>query len=564
MREYIDQCMEPLEDKVLQLEEARPAPEAVRDVLDTLGLSHMKVASAQVVALLDMFSDGITPVNEGIVTGLLRVCEAHRKFLLALAGVLDQPLASFAKPAPATAEVEAAAAPAQATATADALFDETQPDNAQHEDGHLAAPLHPSQQLGQQSGQHPEDAEKQVDRAMQASKQSITSIRVPTERLDSLIALVGKLMVTFAVLSQSGTRGATLSASTLSELDTVITGLQREVDAIRLVPLKQIFLPMNRLVQSLSQKMKKKVRFTISGDELALDKSIVESLNEPLVHLLRNALDHGLENPEDRAASGKDETGSVTLTAYRKGETAYIEVADDGRGLNAARIRAKAIEKGVIEPDAELSEQETVQLILQSGFSTAEQVTDVSGRGVGMDAVANAVRNTLGGDIVIENLPTCGSRFTLTIPLSHSVNEGIVDALVCRVGPETLIVPSRDVLEIYAPQEADLVSMPDGAETVSVRGQMFHLLRLCRHLELEEATTDIQRGLVVTVRQGSVSAALLVDEVLRQQQVVVTGFTVPVQEIYGLPVLGFGMMGESDALVLDVEKLLAALVAPPT
>ncbi len=557
MREYIDQCMEPLEDKVLQLEEARPGPEAVRDVLDTLGLSHMKVASAQVVALLDMFSDGITPVNEGIVTGLLRVCEAHRKFLLALAGVLDQPLASFAKPAPATAEAEAAAAPAQAAPPADALFDETHPDSAQHENGHPengqpGAPL------------HPEDAEKQVDRAMQASKQSITSIRVPTERLDSLIALVGKLMVTFAVLSQSGTRGATLSASTLSELDTVITGLQREVDAIRLVPLKQIFLPMNRLVQSLSQKMKKKVRFTISGDELALDKSIVESLNEPLVHLLRNALDHGLETPEDRAATGKDETGSVTLTAYRKGETAYIEVADDGRGLNAARIRAKAIEKGVIEPDAELSEQETVQLILQSGFSTAEQVTDVSGRGVGMDAVANAVRNTLGGDIVIENLPTCGSRFTLTIPLSHSVNEGIVDALVCRVGPETLIVPSRDVLEIYAPQEADLVSMPDGAETVSVRGQMFHLLRLCRHLELEETTSDIQRGLVVTVRQGNVSAALLVDEVLRQQQVVVTGFTVPVQEIYGLPVLGFGMMGESDALVLDVEKLLAALVATPT
>lgn len=560
MREYIDQCMEPLEDKVLQLEEARPAPEAVRDVLDTLGLSHMKVASAQVVALLDMFSDGITPVNEGIVTGLLRVCEAHRKFLLALAGVLDQPLASFAKPAPATAEVEAAAASAQAAATADALFDEAHADNDHTENGHPAAPLPPAQQ----PALHPEDAEKQVDRAMQASKQSITSIRVPTERLDSLIALVGKLMVTFAVLSQSGTRGATLSASTLSELDTVITGLQREVDAIRLVPLKQIFLPMNRLVQSLSQKMKKKVRFTISGDELALDKSIVESLNEPLVHLLRNALDHGLENPEDRAASGKDETGSVTLTAYRKGETAYIEVADDGRGLNAARIRAKAIEKGVIEPDAELSEQETVQLILQSGFSTAEQVTDVSGRGVGMDAVANAVRNTLGGDIVIENLPTCGSRFTLTIPLSHSVNEGIVDALVCRVGPETLIVPSRDVLEIYAPQEADLVSMPDGAETVSVRGQMFHLLRLCRHLELEETTTDIQRGLVVTVRQGSVSAALLVDEVLRQQQVVVTGFTVPVQEIYGLPVLGFGMMGESDALVLDVEKLLAALVASPT
>jgi two-component system chemotaxis sensor kinase CheA len=491
-----------------------------------------------VVALLDMFSDGITPVNQGIVTALLRICEAHRKFLRSLAGVLDQPASAIVKP---TAPPPAPELVAEAQAKSE--------DNAQAPQPEATAPA-------------PEDAEKQVDRAMQASKQSITTIRVPTERLDSLIELVGKLMVTFAVLSQSGTRGATLSASTLSELDTVITGLQREVDAIRLVPLKQIFLPMNRLVQSLSQKMKKKVRFTITGDELALDKTIVESLNEPLVHLLRNSLDHGVESPEDRLAAGKDETGNVSLNAYRKGETAYIEVMDDGRGLNPARIRAKAEEKGLVEPGAQLTEQETIQLIMSAGFSTAEKVTDVSGRGVGMDAVANAIRTELGGEILLENLAQGGSRITLTIPLSHSVNEGIVDALVCRVGPETLIVPSRDVLEIYAPSPTDLVSLPDGSETISVRGQMFHLLRLCRHLELAEANSAIENGLVVTVRQGNVSAALLVDEVLRQQQVVVTGFTVPVHEIYGLPVLGFGMMGESDALVLDVEKLLTSLVAP--
>lgn len=539
MREIIDQCMEPLEENVLRLEEGRPAPEAVREALDGLGLTHLRIASAQIVALMDMLTDGITPVGEPLVTALLRVCEAHKAFLRVLAGVLDQPVAALvARPGPG-AVVESVAG------------DKPAPIEAAPENGHpdQAPELH-------------EDAEKHVDRAMQASKQSISSVRVPTERLDSLIALVGKLMVTFAVLSQTGTRGATLSASTLSELDTVITGLQREVDAIRLVPLKQIFLPMNRLVQSLSQKMKKKVRFTITGDELALDKTIVECLNEPLVHLLRNALDHGLETPEDRAAAGKDETGSVNLTAWRRGDVAYVEVSDDGRGLSAARIRAKAVEKGLIEPDAEMTDQEAIQLILSSGFSTAEQVTDVSGRGVGMDAVANAVRAQLGGDIVIENKAEGGSRFTLSIPLSRSVNEGIVDALICKVGPETLIVPSRDVLEIYAPGAGDLVALPDGAETVSVRGQIFHLLRLCDHLGLSSACPGVGGGLVVTVSQGPVQAALLVDEVLRQQQVVVTGFTVPVHEIYGLPILGFGMMGESDALVLDIEKLLARLVAP--
>ena len=542
-----------MEDKVLLLEEGQPGPEAVREALDILGLTHLKLGSAQVTALLDMFADGITPVSEELVTALLRICEAHRRFLLTLAGVLDQPRAASPAPQPAPQPEQmsaAAATPAELALAESALTESGLTESGQ------ADPDQPRAAT-------PEDADKQAEQAVQASKQSITSIRVPTERLDNLIELVGKLMVTFAVLSQSGTRGATLSASTLAELDTVITGLQTQVDAIRLVPLRQIFLPMNRLVQSLAQKMQKKVRFTITGDELALDKTIVECLNEPLVHLLRNALDHGLESPEERTAAGKDETGSVNLTAWRKGESAFVEVSDNGRGINAARVRAKAEERGMLEPGAEMTEAETIQLILQSGFSTAEKVTDVSGRGVGMDAVANAVRTTLGGDIKIENLPGGGSAFTLSIPLSRSVNEGIVDALVCRVGPETIILPSRDVLEIFAPHEADVVSLPDGGETVSVRGQIYHLLRLCRHLGLDETDTDVTHGLIVTVRMGEVSAALLVDEVLRQQQVVVTGFTVPVHEIYDLPILGFGMMGESDAMVLDIEKLLGSLSAQP-
>jgi len=180
-----------------------------------------------------------------------------------------------------------------------------------------------------------------------------------------------------------------------------------------------------------------------------------------------------------------------------------------------------------------------------------------------MDAVANAVRTTLGGDITIQNLPGAGSRFTLSIPLSRSVNEGIVDALVCRIGAESLIVPSRDVLEIYAPASEDLVALPDGSEAVNVRGHIFHLVRLCRHLGLREESSDITSGLIITVRMGEVSAAILVDEVLRQQQVVVTGFTVPVKDIYTVPILGFGMMGESDALVLDIERLLAEISVPP-
>ena len=222
MRDHIRQCIDPLEEKILQLEEGRPTANDVAHVLEALGLTHLKLASAQVISLLDMLADGITPVNEPIITALLRLCEANKKFLYALAGVLEAPRAAAVLPVPAEAKAEPEAP--------------------------KAAPAEPAP--GQPDHAAADDAEKHAEKALAASKQGITSIRVPTERLDSLIELVGKLMVTFAVLSQSGMRGATLSASTLAELDTVITGLQTQVDAIRLVPLKQIFLPMRLVIDA--------------------------------------------------------------------------------------------------------------------------------------------------------------------------------------------------------------------------------------------------------------------------------------------------------------------------
>ncbi|WP_319468117.1 chemotaxis protein CheW [uncultured Pseudodesulfovibrio sp.] len=363
-------------------------------------------------------------------------------------------------------------------------------------------------------------------------------------------------MVTYAVIAQGGAQNLTQMASSLRELDNVISRLQKEVDAIRLVPLKQIFMPMHRLVKSLSQKIGKKLDFEVTGDDLALDKTIVESLNEPLVHLLRNAVDHGLETTEGRKEAGKKETGKVGLHAWRKGDNAYIQVKDDGRGLDPERILNKAIEKGIAEMGAEYEKEEILQFVLQSGFSTAEKITDVSGRGVGMDAVVNAIRNTLDGDVEIESELGHGAAFTISIPLDRSANEGIVEALVCKVGGDTFIVPSRDVVEIYMPKENEVVELPDGRETVDVRGEVHSLLRLADLLGLEPEVTDIQMAQAIVVRVGEYKAAILVDEVLKQQQVVITGFTVPVEEIFNVPILGYGMMGESDALVIDTEEML--------
>jgi two-component system chemotaxis sensor kinase CheA len=550
MQDSISQCIEDIEKQILDV--ASSGNDAGK-AMDALGLSHMQLSSAGVIAILDMLTDGITPVNDDIITTMLGVCEAQKRFLFALGGLLDTGAESLGKmgaktPPKATLELEdedeAAKAFAEPTASTPAE------DQDASEEGEDAKTKEPKAKASE------DKAAPQAKAGGMAAAQAISSIRVPTDRLDRVIELVGKLMVTYAVIAQGGAQNLAQMASSLRELDNVISRLQKEVDAIRLVPLKQIFTPMHRLVKSLSQKIGKKLEFTVQGDDLALDKTIVESLNEPLVHLLRNAVDHGLEETEGRKAAGKNETGNVTLAAWRKGDSAFIQVRDDGRGLDPDRILAKALERGLADPDKEYATEEILQFVMQSGFSTAEKITDVSGRGVGMDAVVNAIRNTLDGDVSIESELGKGAAFTITIPLDRSANEGIVDALVCKVGGDTFIVPSRDVVEIYMPRVNNVVELPDGRETVDVRGEVHSLLRLADLLGLTPEVTDIEMAQAIVVRVGDYKAAILVDEVLRQQQVVITGFTVPVEEIFHVPILGYGMMGESDALVIDTEEIL--------
>ncbi len=543
MQSSIIQCIEDIEKQILDVS---ASGENAGAAMDALGLSHMKLSSARVIAILDMLTDGITPVNDDIVTAMLGVCEAQKRFLLALSGHLESGTASLGIIKPKTSpisETESEEEAAKAFETPPAATVERTDAKTDQEKKKADLKPQPTQSGKNKPGKG-------------AAQQSISSIRVPTTRLDNVIELVGKLMVTYAVIAQGGTTNLNQAASSLQELDNVISKLQKEVDAIRLVPLKQIFMPMHRLVKSLSQKIGKKLDFTVHGDDLALDKTIVESLNEPLVHLLRNAVDHGLELPEGRKKAGKPETGNVTLSAWRKGDEAYIQVKDDGRGLDPERILRKALEKGLAEEDKEYETDEIFQFVLQPGFSTAEKITDVSGRGVGMDAVVNAIRNTLGGNVTIESELGNGAEFTISIPLDRSANEGIVEALVTKVGGETYIVPSRDVVEIYMPQKNDIAELPDGRETVDVRGEIHSLLRLADLLGLEPEVTDIELAQAIVVRVGDYKAAILVDEILRQQQVVITRFTVPVEEIFNLPILGYGMMGESDALVIDTEETL--------
>ena len=588
MKDSISSCIGQLQESIITLEHGSGD---VNAVLKAMGLDNAQMRSAQIIALMDMLSDGITPITPELITSLLDIAEAQKKFFYCIGGLLDKGGAAAdsrketepVQNQPSGATIDPDKYEQEMMAEMMAMTGESpDPSDGWEKVDKPAASLDTEDPKKSEDLQEPDEktepetetaaagklvsAEEKVSKqpapAKKKDAQAISSIRVSTQQLDSLIELVGKLMVTYAVIAQTKAENISKISSSLSELDKVIRNLQSEVDEIRLVPLKQIFMPMHRLVKSTSQKLNKRIKFTISGEELALDKTIVECLNEPLVHLLRNALDHGIESAEDRQMCGKDEVGIVHLNAFRKGEFAYIEITDDGKGLDADILLNKALERGIANPETEYSKEAIYEFILQSGFSTASAVTDISGRGVGMDAVVTAIQTTLDGKISIRSELGEGSTFTIAIPLSRSVNEGIVDALVTTVGPETFIFPSREVLEVYEPVEKEFTDLPDGRETVSVRGKVRPLIRMYKVFDLPAPAAGVIPK-VILVKLGDTIAAILVDEVLRQQKAVVTGFTLPVNSIYKLPILGFGMMGEHDALVVDTETLIASHMDAP-
>ncbi|WP_432737781.1 chemotaxis protein CheA [Maridesulfovibrio sp. FT414] len=592
MKDSISSCITQLQESIIGLEHGSGD---ITSILKDLGLEHVKMPSAQVIALMDMLNDGITPITPELITALLDITEAQKKFYYCIGGLLNKGAAKVEsrtvrdpepiKSSPSSFDMEKAEREMMAEMAAmvgetpdeddgwEKMDGDTEKDQggtdlkpapaAQHEQDENSLPDDSVDQEPVQAAAAKEIKTEEMSQSVQPAagkkkdSQAISSIRVSTQQLDSLIELVGKLMVTYAVIAQTKTDNMSKISSSLAELDKVIRNLQSEVDEIRMVPLKQIFMPMHRLVKSTSQKLGKRIKFSIEGDELALDKTIVECLNEPLVHLLRNALDHGIESAEDRQMCGKDEVGNVLLCASRKGEFAYIEIIDDGKGLDADILLSKALERGIASPEKEYTKEEIYEFILQSGFSTASAVTDISGRGVGMDAVVTAVKNTLDGKISIKSELGKGSTFTISIPLSRSVNEGIVDALIATVAEETFIFPSREVLEVYEPVEHEFTDLPDGRETVSIRGKVHPLIRMYKVFELDPPAEGVIPK-VILVKLGETRVAILVDEVLRQQKAVVTGFTLPVNSIYKLPILGFGMMGEKDALVIDTETLITS------
>jgi len=379
-----------------------------------------------------------------------------------------------------------------------------------------------------------------------------SSIRVPTERVDAIINLVGELVISQAMVNQ-----AVLGYTMTPELEEALLVVQRstrelqeQVMAIRMLPIGTVFNRFPRLVHDLGVQLGKRVRLEIEGAETELDKSVIEQLGDPLTHLIRNSVDHGIEDPEQRVAAGKAEEGVVTLRAFHEGGNVLIEVCDDGKGLDRERIRAKAVAQGLLRDDAILGDEEMYGLIFAPGFSTAAAVTDVSGRGVGMDVVKRNV-DALNGEITVRSTAGSGSRIRIRLPLTLA----ILDGLSVKIGRDTFILPLLSIRQSVRPQPADVKTVLGGrGEVFMLRGEQLPLLRLSRLFHAAGAVEDPFQGIVVVTESDGHRFGMLVDDVLGQQQVVVKSIEHNyrrVESIMGATILGDGRV----AFIVDVAEL---------
>ena len=378
-------------------------------------------------------------------------------------------------------------------------------------------------------------------------------IRVDTAKLDGLIDLVGELVIAQSMVTQNSDLQAVASeqlARSLGQLRGISTELQRTALSLRMVPVRGTFQKMARLVRDLSGQVGKEIRLVLEGEETELDRTLVEELGDPLVHMIRNAADHGIESPTDRVAAGKDSSGTITLRAFHKGGMVFLQIQDDGRGLSVSRIRGKAVERGLISVHEQLTDREVLDLIFAPGFSLASTVTDLSGRGVGMDVVRRNIER-LRGTIEIDSVEGRGTTFTIGLPLTLAIIEG----LLVQVGDQRFVVPTLSVRESFRPLHSMMSVVQGRGEMVSVRGTLTPLLRLANYLHIPDAVTDPTQGIVMVLEAGQDCRCVLVDALVGKQEVVIKSLGETFQnqqEFAGAAILGDGRVG----LILDTTSLV--------
>jgi two-component system chemotaxis sensor kinase CheA len=402
--------------------------------------------------------------------------------------------------------------------------------------------------------------EKQRGMKVESFKNSISStIRVDLKKLDHLINIVGEMVIVHSMFQQiirsngqgnGGNATAERLDVLLSQLQKIGSDIQKSAMSLRMLPVGEVFQRFTRLVRELSVSKDKSIELIITGEETELDKGVLEKIADPLVHLIRNSIDHGIETPEERLSKGKTEKGSIHLSAYQMGDSVYIEVEDDGRGLNKEKIIGKAVSRGIINNAAGLTDEQICNLIFLPGFSTADKVTDVSGRGVGMDVVKKNIES-LNGRVYINTKQDIGTTISIKLPLTLA----IIDGLTVVIGEDVFVIPISSVVELLCPDKKDIKTLEEKAEVINVRGEYIPLLRLNGLLGIASWKKDPWDAIVVvTVHEGK-KYCLMVDDLIGQQQIVIKNLgnaTPRIRDIAGGTILGDGKV----ALVLDVPGIV--------
>ncbi|MDR2301753.1 MAG: chemotaxis protein CheA [Deltaproteobacteria bacterium] len=385
------------------------------------------------------------------------------------------------------------------------------------------------------------------------------TVKVETQKLDGLIDLVGELVITQSLITSNDSIKELKEQKInkdLAQVSRITSELQRNAMSLRMVQISNTFRKMSRLVRDLAHKFEKDVEFQTQGEDTEIDRNMVESLYDPLVHMIRNALDHGLELPKERLSRGKSPKGLVSLKAYHQGGNVVIELSDDGKGLDTQKVMEKAVEKGLIQPGENLSNVALHNLVFQPGFSTNDKITDISGRGVGMDVVRKSIE-LLRGKVDFTSKPNEGSLFTIRLPLTLA----IIDGMIVRVGENRYILPTISINQSFRPKPEDYFTVKNQGEMIKVRDNLLPLVRLNRLVNVSDAVSDPAHALVVVVENEGQKCCLLVDEVLGKQEVVIKSLGERlkyVRTLAGGTILGDGKVG----LILDVNGLFEAEEGP--
>ncbi|MCU0590132.1 MAG: chemotaxis protein CheA [Desulfobacterales bacterium] len=420
---------------------------------------------------------------------------------------------------------------------------------------------HPEEKVGMALVKSQAVSVSDVSQALRAQKQIRSgtapvmdaSVRVSTQRLDRLIDMVGELVIAYSMVAQDGSVVNSQNhglAKKVAHASKIVRELQDISMSMRMVPLKATFSKMARLARDVARKLGKNVNFLTEGEDTEIDRNLVDIINDPLVHMVRNAVDHGVETPDVRRAAGKSEQGTVRIAAYHSAGSVVVEINDDGKGLDRDVLLAKARERGLISDTGDFSDREVFNLIFEPGFSTAQVVTDVSGRGVGMDVVRKNIEQ-LHGTVEIKSEKGAGSVFRMSLPLTLA----IIDGMVIRVGRETYVIPTISIIRSVKPAAEDIATVFQQGEMLRLQGQLIPLYRMSRIYGIEDAQEDLQKAIVVVVEDEDRHAGLVIDELVSRQQVVIKSLGETLKNTPGISggaIMPDGRVG----LILDVGGLL--------